>query len=655
MAVTKIHAIKSTLNKALDYIENPNKTEGQMLVSGYNVDPLTASIEFEMTAALAREIKGNYSKTGGANNLAYHLIQSFSPEDNVTPEQAHEIGKKLADEFLDSKYEYVIATHIDKGHIHNHIIINAVSFYNLKKLNTQPYKTAAKIRAISDRLCSENELSVIKEKGNLAYSYTEYKARKQNTSWKSEIRKRLNYILDDATSFEEFKEKALALGITVDDSGKHIKYKIEGQERFSRGNKLSDNGKYEKNGILDQLSSNKRNQEFIKNIIKNTAKEASSYDHLISLLKERYSITIKKEKSGNIIYKLDDMDSSKIKERALGAAYSESEIKTAIENQNFDFVEPATEINITDGYNKTVRTKVEENDTRIILNEKNISKITVDGILIEIPDETGKVGKLFINNDHVNYIEQTQQYEIYIGDKYDYYFIKEELNPDVLEGEQLTSKYVKGESLIRTLEKQNEIVPLTIEISSSDIKALSPKGITITMPDVGIDSLFIENEYVIYDKFNGSCKVQLFENWNYSYRAVGTEDKNFLNNIKGKAIIKSLTRREIEDNNSLVRRITALEKRNQIADTKALAETLLLIRREGINNEGDFDSKIKELQAKVTEIKDMIKNIEGKNEEYKDAVKYLIAFNKYLPVKQELEKTSFIRKSSFEKSFILQR
>ncbi|MEG3006132.1 MAG: relaxase/mobilization nuclease domain-containing protein [Oscillospiraceae bacterium] len=651
MAVTKIHAIKTTLNKALDYIENPDKTEGQLLVSGYNVDPLSASIEYEMTAALAKEIKGNYSKTGGANNLAYHMIQSFAPTDNVTPEQAHEIGKKLADEFLDGKYEYVIATHIDQGHIHNHIIFNAVSFYDFKKMNTQPYKTAAKIRAISDRLCSENELSVIKEKGNLAYSYTEYKARKKNTSWKSEIRKRLKYILETATEFEELKINAAALGVTVDDSGKHIKYRIEGQERFARGNKLSDTDKYVKEGIIGQLASNKSNQEFIKNSIGEIAKKANSYDSFVDLMKERFSITIKKEKSGNIVYKLDDMDGSKVKEKALGTAYSAEEIKEAIKNQNFDFIEPAQDINIADEYNNSVRTKVEEVDTRILLSDKNISKITVEGILIEMPDTAGNIGKVFINNDHVNYIEQSHEYEIFIGDKYDYYFVNETVNPDILESEQLTSKYTKGEYLIRTLEKLNDVKPAILDIAAADIKALSPKGITISLPDMGIDSFFIENEYVTYDRENGSCKVQLYENWNYNFRKTDKEkdSKNLLNNIKGRDIIGMLTKREAIENQSLVGRIAALEKRNQIADTKALAETLVLIRRESISSEPDFDIRIKELQATAGEIKETIKTLESKNEQYKNATKYLLTFNKYLTIKQELEKQSFISKNKFAK------
>ena len=120
MAITKIHPIKSTLKKALDYIENPAKTDEKMLVSSFACAYETADIEFELLLSQAMQ-KGN--------NLAHHLIQSFAPGE-TTPEQAHEIGRQLADEVLQGKYPYVLTTHIDKGHVHNHVIFCAVDMVN---------------------------------------------------------------------------------------------------------------------------------------------------------------------------------------------------------------------------------------------------------------------------------------------------------------------------------------------------------------------------------------------------------------------------------------------------------------------------------------------------------------------------------------------
>ena len=123
MAVTKIHPIKSTLKKALDYITNPVKTDDKLYVSSFGCAVETADIEFEKTRLRAMN-KGN--------NLAHHLIQAFEPGE-VTPEAAHEIGRQLADSILGGKYEYVLTTHIDKGHVHNHLIFCSVDFAEYKK------------------------------------------------------------------------------------------------------------------------------------------------------------------------------------------------------------------------------------------------------------------------------------------------------------------------------------------------------------------------------------------------------------------------------------------------------------------------------------------------------------------------------------------
>ena len=112
MAYTKIHAIKATVDKAIEYICNPDKTDEQIYVSSYACAPETAAIDFKYTLDHCRE---------NSPNKAYHLIQAFAPGE-VGYEEAHHIGKELADKVLEGKYSYVVTTHIDNGHIHNHII-----------------------------------------------------------------------------------------------------------------------------------------------------------------------------------------------------------------------------------------------------------------------------------------------------------------------------------------------------------------------------------------------------------------------------------------------------------------------------------------------------------------------------------------------------
>ena len=636
MAVTKIHAIKSTLNKALEYIENPEKTDGQMLVSGYNVDPLVASTEFEMTASLAREVKGNYSKTGGTNNLAYHMIQSFSPTDNVTKEQAHEIGKKLADEFLDGKYEYVVSTHIDKGQIHNHIIFNSVSFYDYKKFRTQPYKTAAQIRNISDRLCAENELSIITERKSVAKQYSDYKKIKRS-SWRSEIRKKLNYLLEFSTDYEQFKINAKELGVTVNDTGKHISYLYEGQQRPTRGNKLSDTEKYTNIGITEQISANKETQKHLKTAIKETAEQSSDFEQFSALLKQNFDIKYTQRKNGEVVYRLRD---SSVKEIFLGENYSTENIKSAIKSNSFSFDENNKTFDVTQKYYDSTRKLVDTNDTEIVLSNKNISKVTEDGILINVPNLNHKNSKIFISQDHVKFDEKNDKFCIKIGSKFDYYFSDENSSSDT----PLPPQFIKGEDLIRAVELQNNLKPITVKLSADDIKCLSPKGVTISSPDKDIERLFIPNEYVSYNRAESSCSIEVYPNWNYShYKTI--DEKTTALSMTGNDLISNLKDRV--STQSLEPKLARLQRRMTITDTKMLAATMLLMREEKLTKISDFDNLIKDYKERASELTAGIKNIETKISGYRAAQKYLIGFNEHLSVKQKLETLSGKQKTRF--------
>ena len=223
MAVTKIKPIKSTLKKALDYIQNPDKTDGKMLVSSFGCSPETADIEFEFTIAQA---------LNRGNNLAHHLIQSFAPGE-VDYQKAHEIGKQLADAVTKGKYEYVLTTHIDKGHVHNHIIFCSVNFVDYHKYNSNE-RSYYGIRNMSDRLCRENGLSVVApQKGGKGKSYAEYLAEKTGTSWKGKLKTAVDGLIPQVSSFEELLSRLQAAGYEI-KPGKYVSCRAPGQERFTR-------------------------------------------------------------------------------------------------------------------------------------------------------------------------------------------------------------------------------------------------------------------------------------------------------------------------------------------------------------------------------------------------------------------------------------
>ena len=233
MAVTKIKAIRGTLSKAIAYILNPEKTDEKLLVSSYGCASETAAREFEWTRKIAEQKGMNPVRI-----IARHVIQSFEIGE-VTPELAHEIGKQFADEILGGKYEYVLTTHIDKDHVHNHLIFNAVDF-----VNYHAYKSYKRIyydmREVSDRLCKENGLSVIPPSQNKGMSYKEYTEAKRGTSWKQKLKQTIDRLVITAKDYDDFLRLMQEAGYEI-KPGKYISFRAEGQERFTRSKTIGEN------------------------------------------------------------------------------------------------------------------------------------------------------------------------------------------------------------------------------------------------------------------------------------------------------------------------------------------------------------------------------------------------------------------------------
>ena len=233
MAVTKIKAIRGTLSKAIAYILNPEKTDEKLLVSSYGCASETAAREFEWTRKIAEQKGMNPVRI-----IARHVIQSFEIGE-VTPELAHEIGKQFADEILGGKYEYVLTTHIDKDHVHNHLIFNAVDF-----VDYHAYKSYKRIyydmREVSDRLCKENGLSVIPPSQNKGMGYKEYTEAKRGTSWKQKLKQTIDRLVITAKDYDDFLRLMQEAGYEI-KPGKYISFRAEGQERFTRSKTIGEN------------------------------------------------------------------------------------------------------------------------------------------------------------------------------------------------------------------------------------------------------------------------------------------------------------------------------------------------------------------------------------------------------------------------------
>ena len=238
MAVTKIHPIKTTLKKAIDYICNGDKTDDEIYITTHLCSRENAHKEFELTK------KQFNSRT---KMLAHHLVQSFVPEE-VSFEEAHQVGIELCEKILGGKYEYVLATHIDKDHIHNHIIFNSIDV-DEGKIYHSYYGSYMNIRNQSDRLCKEHNLSVIgqetqKEINEIRrrkfVNWYDWNEDKKGSSYKSRLQFDIDRTIKQSINWQDFLAKMENCGYEI-KQGKHIAFRSKNQQRFTRAKTIGTN------------------------------------------------------------------------------------------------------------------------------------------------------------------------------------------------------------------------------------------------------------------------------------------------------------------------------------------------------------------------------------------------------------------------------
>lgn len=275
MAVTKIHPIKTTLKKAIDYICNGDKTDDEIYVTTHLCSRENAHKEFEIT----KKQFGSRTKT-----LAHHLIQSFVPEE-VSFEEAHQVGIELCEKILEGKYEYVLATHIDKDHIHNHIIFNSIDVDEGKVYHSY-YGSYMNIRNQSDRLCKEHNLSVIdvetqKEineiKRRKFVNWYDWNEDKKGKSYKSRLQFDMDRVIQKAINWEHFLKIMEQHGYEI-KFGKYIAFKQKNQQRFTRAKTIGDN--YTEEKIKERIINKEKETGNIIDINKNEkSKSSKGYEH----------------------------------------------------------------------------------------------------------------------------------------------------------------------------------------------------------------------------------------------------------------------------------------------------------------------------------------------------------------------------------------
>lgn len=278
MAVTKIHPIKTTLKKGIDYICNGNKTDDEIYVTTHLCSRENAHKEFELT----KKQFGSKTKT-----LAHHLIQSFVPEE-VSFEEAHQVGIELCEKILEGKYEYVLATHIDKDHIHNHIIFNSIDVHEGKIYHSY-YGSYMNIRNQSDKLCREHNLSVIDQEAQKEINeirrrkfvnWYDWNEDKKGSSYKSRLQFDIDRAIKQSINWQDFLSKMESCCYEI-KIGKHIAFRSKNQQRFTRAKTIGAN--YTEERIKERILNKDReigNIIDIKNNIK--AKTSKGYEHWVT-------------------------------------------------------------------------------------------------------------------------------------------------------------------------------------------------------------------------------------------------------------------------------------------------------------------------------------------------------------------------------------
>ncbi len=265
MAITKIWAVKDDLNRVLNYIKNENKTKEEIsdglkevltyttqgyktnekeYITGINCDPKTALTQMMNT-------KLSYNKMDG--RLAFHAVQSFKPGE-LTPDECHKLGIQLAKQMWGNRFEVVVSTHLDKKHLHNHFVVNSVSWVDGKKYDNKK-ADIDHFREINDAICKEHGLNVIDKPSGKAMNYGEWNAEKNDGIY---FRKIIRYDVDSVLSYardpDQFVEGLEAMGYEVDLSKTHWTLKHPQAKRPIRFYKLSKDGRYDKEHILNQLN-----------------------------------------------------------------------------------------------------------------------------------------------------------------------------------------------------------------------------------------------------------------------------------------------------------------------------------------------------------------------------------------------------------------
>lgn len=635
MAVTKIHAINRSTRDAIKYISDPLKTRDGRLVEAVHCDAPFAALEFEMTARMSHEYNGNYERVGGRQvegqrvqqaAKSYHLIQSFSPDDHVTPEEAHEIGLQLMRELLGNDFEFVIATHVDKHHIHNHIVFNAYSLTTLKKFRSQPYITANRIKEISNRLTAEHGLSVSLKRDEQLDKNGFVHERDRHQSFRAELRRRLRFIASRATSPAMFEQLCEQMEITTSQRGQNRGYRLPEQQRNIRDKSLSDTGSFTTEGIKQTTAENAQNQKRLIPLINDVYEMCDSLDDLTFLLRQEHDVTLKRQRNGS--YQFTFHDGTKVPAGLLPPGYQIAFMSEHWHDPSaLKETQPAPDILAE--YQAQTKSKMTNTETLMDLSEDQVLSVDKKGALVqlEVPGE----GQLTVHLNRYELRGKPDHLQVALQANY-YYTLTDQ------SGERPRAVSIRGEALIHAIDLDQGLNPEFVKVPPQAVLGHSDKGLTITLPDAGYERVFIPNDAVSYDRLHQQYTVQLGNHWHYNAAPVATIDDPEPKSISltGEALKPVLKTEQPMLGRWLIANRQRQYMQAQRAGVSRLSTTLSELRANHITDRPSLGRQLTAVKAQLVEVQSKIEALHTKITDYNNLAKFVFTRNQYQPIIDKL-------------------
>ena len=479
MVITKHFAIhgKNYRSKLVKYILNPSKTKNLALVSDFG---MRNYLDFPSYKELVKMYNDNFLSNDNIYEFrhdrqevnqrkihSHHIIQSFSPDDHLTPEQINRIGYETVKELTGGRFRFIVATHVDKDHIHNHIILNSIDQNSDKKFMWD-YKAEHNLRMVSDRLSKIAGAKIIENR----YSHRQYEVYRK-TNYKYEIKQRVYFLIENSKNFEDLKKKARALNLKIDFRHKHATFFMTDStmKQVVRDNKLNRKQPYNETYFKKKFV-----QREIINILEFLLPKMKNMNELIQQAELFGLKIIPKEK-----HVLFEFNGIKLSEQGLGKTnrYSVSYFQDYFNNKNETVVldsknlvelyneeklikekELPTEEVVWKSYQDFKRNRNAVHEFEVELNLNQIEEVVDDGMYIKVQFGIRQEGLIFVPNIQINMEEE--KVKVFLRETSSYYVY----HKDSAE----KNRFMKGKTLIRQFTLQHEPQHMYRRIPLSKIK-----------------------------------------------------------------------------------------------------------------------------------------------------------------------------------------